>query len=87
MLIKGVNGDLPTAVDYHTALLKRATYKIPKVKPSLISEETFNILNILRAYRHRLRRIYTYLISFDKIIGLTETAFKSWKLFNRKKLF
>jgi len=30
ILIKGIDGDLPTAIDYHTALLKRATYEIPE---------------------------------------------------------
>lgn len=83
ILIKGIDGDLPTAIDYHTALLKRATYEIPEVRPQIISDETFNLLNMLRAYRHKLRRIYTYLISSDKVISLVETAFKSWESFNR----
>jgi hypothetical protein len=38
MLIKGIDGDAPTATDYHTALLKRATYTIPGVRPEIISE-------------------------------------------------
>ena len=83
ILIKGINGDIPTALDYHTALLKRATYTIPDVRPEIISEETYNLLNMLRAYRHKLRRIYTYLISPNKIIQLTETAIKSFDLFDK----
>lgn len=83
ILIKGIDGDLPSAIDYHTALLKRATYAIPDVRPPIISEKTFTPLNMLRAYRHKFRRIYTYLISSDKVIDLTETAIKSWKLFNK----
>lgn len=83
ILIKGIDGDIPTAIDYHTALLKRATYTIPDVRPHIISEETFKLLNMLRAYRHKLRRIYTYLISHNKIIRLTEAAIKSFELFNR----
>lgn len=81
MLIKGIDGDTPTATDYHTALLKRATYEIPNVRPKIISEETFQLLNALRAYRHRLRRIYTYLISPSKIIHLTNVAIRSFDLF------
>lgn len=81
MIIKGIDGDVPTALDYHTALLKRASYSIPHVRPEIISEETFSSLNILRAYRHKLRRIYTYLISPEKVVRLTETALKSFDLF------
>ena len=83
ILIKGIDGDLPTAIDYHTALLKRATYEIPEVRPPIISEETFNLLNILRGYRHKLRRTYTYLISPPKVIDLTEMAVKSWEFLNK----
>ena len=83
ILIKGIDGDLPTAIDYHTALLKRATYEIPEVRPPIISEETFNLLNVLRAYRHKLRRTYTYLISPHKVIDLTEMAVKSWEFLNK----
>jgi hypothetical protein len=83
ILIKGIDGDIPTATDYHTALIKRATYSIPNVRPPIISEETFDLLNVLRAYRHKLRRIYTYLISTKKVINLTDTATKCFDLFNR----
>jgi hypothetical protein len=81
MIIKGIDGDVPTALDYHTALLKRASYPIPDVRPGIISEETFSSLNMLRAYRHKLRRIYTYLIAPEKVVRLTEIALKSSDLF------
>jgi hypothetical protein len=83
MLVKGIDGDVPTAIDYHTALLKRATYEIPDARPKIISEETFNLLNMLRAYRHKLRRIYTYLIFPAKILHLSDVAAKSFDLFSR----
>jgi hypothetical protein len=83
ILIKGIDGDIPTAIDYHTALIKRATYVIPNVRPQIISEETFNLFNVLRAYRHKLRRIYTYLISPKKVIKVTDAAIKCFDLFNR----
>lgn len=83
MLIKGIDGDIPTALDYHTALLKRATYEIPNVRPRILSEETFNLLNMLRAYRHRLRRIYTYLIIPNQVLYLSDIAIKSFDLIRR----
>jgi len=68
ILIKGIDGDLPSSMDFHTALIKRASYEIPEVRPRIISEETLHAFNILRGYRHRLRRIYTYLISPIKVL-------------------
>jgi hypothetical protein len=81
ILIKGIDGDTPAATDYHSALLKRATYEIPKVRPRIISDESFQLLNMLRAHRHKLRRIYTYLISPPKILNLTDVAIRSYDLF------
>lgn len=83
MLVKGLDGDVPTAIEYHSALLKRATYEVPDVRPPIISEETFLLLNALRAYRHKLRRIYTYLISPKKVLDLTEGAIRTFDLFER----
>ncbi len=83
ILVKGIDGDLPTAIDYHTALLKRATYEIPGVRPKIITDETFNYLNLLRAYRHKLRRIYAFLIAPERVIELAETAVKSLALFKK----
>lgn len=83
MLIKGLDGDLPAAIEYHSALLKRATYEVPDIRPAIISEETFIILNALRAYRHKLRRIYTYLISHKKILNMTEDTIRSFNLFEK----
>ena len=37
ILVKGIDGDVPTAFGYHAALLKRATYSIPNVRPEIIS--------------------------------------------------
>lgn len=83
MLVKGLDGDVPTAIEYHSALLKRATYEVPDIRPPIISEETFLLLNALRAYRHKLRRIYTYLISHKKVLNITEDAIRSFDLFER----
>lgn len=83
MLVKGLDGDVPAVIEYHSALLKRATYEIPDIRPPIISEGTFILLNALRAYRHKLRRIYTYLISHKKILHMTEDTIKSFDLFER----
>ncbi|MEW6608083.1 MAG: hypothetical protein AB1414_11665 [bacterium] len=83
IVIKGIDGDLPSAKEYHSALLKRAYCEIPTVRPPIILEETWELLNALRLYRHKLRRIYTYLVSPVKIINLTNQAFRCKELFEK----
>jgi hypothetical protein len=38
---------------------------------------------MLRAYRHRLRRIYTYLISPNRVLQLSDVAIKSFDLMSK----
>jgi predicted nucleotidyltransferase len=44
--------NITDTAQYYTALLKRMNQIIPKIRPALISEETFVILNGLRGFRH-----------------------------------
>lgn len=52
---------------YHTALLKRMNQMIPNIRPALISEETFLILNGLRGFRHFFRHAYGTPIEYDQL--------------------
>lgn len=81
MLIKAIDGELPAARDYHTALLKRASTPIPEIRPSIITEKTFNILDNIRRYRHVFRRIYHYQLKADRIIEVAELCIKSYDVF------
>lgn len=43
---------------WHTELLRRMTLDVPGVRPALLSQESADLLNELRAFRHFFRHAY-----------------------------
>jgi 3'-phosphoadenosine 5'-phosphosulfate sulfotransferase (PAPS reductase)/FAD synthetase len=82
-IVRAVDGDIPSGKDYHLVLLKRALNAIKDVRPSIISIETFRLLEELRTYRHKFRNIYLYLLSAKRIKELANTGIDSFKLFEQ----
>ncbi len=68
--IRTIDGDPPFGKDYHAVLLRRASIPIDAVRPQIITAETFAKLDELRAYRHKFKDIYLYLITPARIIEL-----------------
>lgn len=52
---------------FHIALSTRMTQTIPGICPSLISQETFLILNSLRGFRHFFRHAYGTPIEYEQL--------------------
>jgi len=52
---------------YHLELLKRITIAIQDVRPSLLSEEVFVLLDNLRSFRHFFRHAYSYDLDERKV--------------------
>ncbi len=52
---------------FHIALLTRMTQNIPVIRPALISQETFLILNSLRGFRHFFRHAYGTPIEYEQL--------------------
>ena len=52
---------------FHIALLTRMTQTIPSIRPALISQETFSILNSLRGFRHFFRHAYGTPIEYEQL--------------------
>lgn len=71
-IIRTIDGDIPLGKDYHSVLLRRAITKIDSIRPEIISVETYAKLDELRAYRHKFRNIYLYLITPARIIELAK---------------
>lgn len=82
-IVRALDGETPLGKDYHLKLLRRAITEIPHCRPSIITRETFIILDELRTYRHKFRHIYIYMISPSRIIELAEQGIKSFEFFNR----
>jgi len=68
---------------YHTELLKRMTYTIAGVRPALLSQDSFMLLDNLRAFRHFFRHAYSYDLDERKVRIVLEDAIKLRTLYAR----
>lgn len=68
---------------FHLELLKRMILSIQGVRPYLISEETFRLLNNLRSFRHFYRHAYSYELDERKVKIVLEDAYRVSELFKK----
>ena len=68
---------------YHTGLLKRMMIEIEGVRPNILSEESFKILDELRGFRHVFRHAYSYDLDPERIVKLTEKSINLKVTFSR----
>ncbi len=61
---------------YHTDLLKRMSIEIEGVRPNVLSEESFGVLDELRGLRHVFRHAYGSVLDAERIIKLAEKSMK-----------
>ena len=59
---------------YHKELLKRMSFTIEGVRPELLSEETFRLLDELRMFRHVFRHAYAYDLQYEKLKPVIKSA-------------
>lgn len=65
--IAGISG-------YHSELLNRMKLQIEGVRPKLLADESFMLLNELRGFRHVFRHAYSYKLDAERVIKLSEKA-------------
>ena len=68
---------------YHSALLWRMKMPIEGVRPALLSETSYKLLDSLRAFRHVFRHAYSYEIDPNKLALVVEDALKLRGLYQR----
>ncbi len=59
--------NITDAAKWHSLLLQRMTQKIEGVRPALLSEETYFLLNSLRGFRHFFRHAYGTPIEYQQL--------------------
>jgi hypothetical protein len=69
---------------WHKSLLERMRLDIQDIRPALISEESFQYLNELRAFRHFFNHAYCVDIDKEKFKILADRAYKIKDLFDEK---
>lgn len=73
---------------WHSDLLKRMKLEIPGIRPALIDEELFYLLEDFRGFRHKFRYSYSFELDWVKeriIVAKFSPAFEKMK--NRLDLF
>lgn len=75
-LFKIVAGFFENTIDDQKELLKRMTLSIEGIRPALISEESFTLLNNLKSFRHFFRHAYGYELDKRKVAIVLEDAQK-----------
>lgn len=61
---------IPADGAFHVSLLKRMLLKIDKVRPAVLSAESYSHLNELRGFRHVFRHAYTFGLDDERILFL-----------------
>lgn len=68
--------NIEDAAKYHVELLKRMTQSIEGIRPNLVSENAYVLLDSLRSFRHFFRHAYTYELDERKIRIIEDDAMK-----------
>mgnify|MGYP000218040030 CR=1 FL=1 len=68
---------------YHLGLLRRMRVEIEGVRPRLISDESFELLDELRGFRHVFRHAYTYHLDPVRLLNLADRVKRLRDLFQR----
>ncbi len=72
---------MPVGEEWHRKLLMRAKFANDEVRPPVISEETYMMLDELRSFRHAFRSIYVSNLipqRANELAGRTLMAFKAF---------
>lgn len=61
---------------YHSDLLKRMSIEIEGIRPNVLSEESFRVLDELKGFRHVFRHAYGYELDAERVNKLAEKAIR-----------
>ena len=67
LIARNVDQSIPTGDSWHQELLKQMATEIRQVRPSIISRDTFILLDEYRGFRHVVRNVYTFNLSEKKL--------------------
>lgn len=74
-----INGGVPQSVDWHKRLLRSMSLEIEKIRPPVISKKTAKALEEYLAFRHVVRNIYGFEIDSEKLKGLVESLYGTYR--------
>jgi hypothetical protein len=74
MIAAGIDGNVPRGENWHQLLLEQMTAEVLSVRPALISEETRQMLDEYRGFRHIVRNVYAFRFDLVKLQKLVQGA-------------
>lgn len=69
-IAKAFENHIEDLATYHKGLLIRLNTDIPKIRPAVISKDSFMLLDKVRAFRHFIRHAYDCELEEDELIAL-----------------
>jgi len=73
-IAKQVDQYQPSSANWHRQLLDQMLVELPDLRPPIISENTYLVLEELRRFRHVVRTIYAYQLEEERVLSLAEQA-------------
>jgi len=84
LIANQIDDSIPEGSSWHQELLKQMTFDIKGLRPAVISENTAELLDEYRGFRHVVRNVYTFKLSFKKIKPLINSLDKVYSEFKRE---
>jgi len=78
LIARHVDQNLPNSENWHRDLLQQMAEDLPSLRPAVISEESANIVDEFRRFRHLVRNVYTTELVPEKMAGLMEFLPELW---------
>lgn len=64
----------PAGSGWHIELIERMTLPIKRLRPEVISFKTAQSIDTFRAFRHRIRHLYGFMVIPENVITIAEEA-------------
>jgi hypothetical protein len=74
MIAAGIDGNVPREENWHQTLLEQMVVEVPSVRPAVIGEQTRQMLDEYRGFRHIVRNVYAFRFDLVKIQQLVQKA-------------
>ena len=72
--MKQIDQQEPIGSSWHRDLIDSVSYPVPNLRPAIISQETAELLEQYRGFRHRFRHSYGFDLSWPKLSPLWKDA-------------
>lgn len=82
-IAENVDESVPVSSAWHADLLRQMTYDVPGRRPAVIRQQTHDLLDELRGFRHRVRNLYTFNLNPNRVAMLVDTLPHTFQALSR----